>query len=73
MRRARQNVVFELGYFTGRLGRKMVCTLYEEGVETPSDYHGIVYIPLDSAGTWRILLARELKAAGFEIDLNRAF
>lgn len=51
----------------------MVCTLYEEGVETPSDYHGIVYIPLDSAGTWRILLARELKAAGFEIDLNRAF
>lgn len=70
--RARQNVVFELGYFIGRLGRKMVCTLYEEGVEIPSDYQGIVYIPLDERGAWRMLLARELKAAGFNIDLNRA-
>jgi predicted nucleotide-binding protein len=70
--RARQNVVFELGYFVGRLGRKRVCTLYEEGVEIPSDFSGIVYIPLDAAGAWRTLLARELKAAGFEIDMNHA-
>jgi predicted nucleotide-binding protein len=71
--RGRQNVVFELGYFFGRLGRKGVCTLYEEGVEIPSDFSGIVYIPLDAAGAWRTLLARELKAAGLEIDMNRAF
>src|SRR5260370_22453937 len=45
--RGRQNVVFELGYFVGRLGRKKVCTLYEEGVEIPSDFSGIVYVPLD--------------------------
>jgi predicted nucleotide-binding protein len=70
--RGRQNVVFELGYFVGRLGRKGVCTLYGEGVELPSDFNGIVYIPLDAAGAWRTLLARELKAAGFAIDMNRA-
>jgi predicted nucleotide-binding protein len=70
--RGRQNVVFELGYFVGRLGRKKVCTLYEEGVEIPSDFSGIVYVPLDAAGAWRTLLARELKASGFEIDMNRA-
>jgi hypothetical protein len=70
--RGRQNVVFELGYFVGRVGRRQVCTLYEEAVEIPSDFSGIVYIPLDAAGAWRTLLARELKAAGFEIDLNRA-
>lgn len=70
--RGRQNVVFELGYFVGRLGRKRVCTLYEEGVEIPSDFSGIVYVPLDAAGAWRTLLARELKAAGFQIDMNRA-
>ena len=70
--RGRQNVVFELGYFVGRLGRKKVCTLYEEGVEIPSDFSGIVYVPLDAAGAWRTLLARELRAAGFEIDMNRA-
>ncbi len=70
--RGRQNVVFELGYFVGRLGRKKVCTLYEEGVEIPSDFSGIVYVPLDASGAWRTLLARELKAAGFELDMNRA-
>jgi predicted nucleotide-binding protein len=70
--RGRQNVVFELGYFIGRLGRKRVCTLYEEGVEIPSDFHGVVYVALDSAGAWCALLARELKASGFQIDMNRA-
>lgn len=70
--RARQNVVFELGYFIGRLTRQSVCTLYEEGIEIPSDYQGIVYIPFDEAGGWRMSLARELKAAGFAIDLNKA-
>jgi predicted nucleotide-binding protein len=70
--RARQNVVFELGYFVGRLGRKRVCTLYEEQVEIPSDFSGVVYVPLDPAGAWRTLLARELRAASFEIDMNRA-
>jgi len=70
--RGRQNVVFELGYFVGRLGRKRVCTLYEDGVEIPSDFNGIVYLPLDPAGVWRTLLARELRAADFDIDMNRA-
>ncbi|MFH1259507.1 MAG: nucleotide-binding protein, partial [Elusimicrobiota bacterium] len=39
-KRARQNVIFELGYFIGKLGRARVCALYEEGVEFPSDYEG---------------------------------
>jgi predicted nucleotide-binding protein len=68
--RARQNVIFELGYFIGRLGRNRVCALYVEGVELPSDFHGIVYIPLDKGGAWQFLLAKELKAAGLDIDLN---
>ncbi len=69
--RARQNVVFELGYFAGKLGRKRVCALYAEGVEIPSDYSGIVYVPLDEHGGWKMKLAKELKVAGFAIDLNR--
>jgi predicted nucleotide-binding protein len=68
--RARQNVVMELGFFLGKLGRKRVCTLYVEGVELPSDYFGVAFLPLDRSGTWRLMLARELKAAGYEIDLN---
>lgn len=70
--RARQNVVFELGFFIGRLGRGKVCALYTEGVELPSDFQGVVYIPLDTSGAWQLSLAKELKASGLDIDLNNA-
>ena len=68
--RARQNVILELGYFLGRLGRKHVCALLEPGVEVPSDYSGVVFIELDGAGAWRMLVAKELYAAGLPIDMN---
>lgn len=70
--RARQNVVFELGYFLGRLGRGRVCALKEDKVEVPSDLSGVLYVPLDSSGAWRLRLAAEVKASGIEVDLNRA-
>jgi predicted nucleotide-binding protein len=69
--RARQNVILELGYFMARLGRKRVVALLQEGVEVPTDILGIAYIPLDESGAWRTLLARELAAAGFEIDTRK--
>jgi predicted nucleotide-binding protein len=70
--RARQNVVFELGYFIGRLGRKRVCALYTEGIEIPSDYSGVLYTKIDASGAWRLELAKELKAAGLSVDMNLA-
>jgi predicted nucleotide-binding protein len=69
--RARQNVVFEMGYFLGKLGRKGLCVLHKREVEFPSDIKGIVYIEMDSAHGWRIYLARELRRAGIRIDLNK--
>jgi len=71
-KRARQNVIFEWGFFVAKLGRRNVCALVAEGVEIPSDMNGIVYVPLDHRGAWKMLLARELKAGEVEIDLNRA-
>ncbi len=59
--RARQNVVLEMGFFYGRLGREHVAVLYEDGVELPSDTDGIAYIPIDSAGAWKSKLLRELE------------
>jgi predicted nucleotide-binding protein len=70
--RARQNVILELGFFLGKLGRKRVCALYQHNVEIPSDYAGVLFVPIDSGGAWRLPLARELKAAGLDIDMNRA-
>ncbi len=70
--RARQNVVMELGYFCGALGRDKVCVLYKEGVEIPSDYLGVVYTPLDDGDGWHLKLAKEMKEAGLNVDLNNA-
>ena len=70
--RARQNVIFEFGYFIGRLGRNRVCALTKGDIEIPSDYDGVIYIPLDDAGGWRMELVKELKSAGIDVDANRA-
>jgi len=70
--RARQNVIFEWGFFVANLGRRCVCALVAEGVELPSDMDGIAYVALDQHGAWKMLLARELKSAGIDVDLNLA-
>jgi predicted nucleotide-binding protein len=70
--RARQNVVLELGFFVGKLGRKNVCALHKGSLELPSDYLGVGYVPLDAGGGWRLQLAKELRTAGFAIDMNEA-
>lgn len=69
--RARQNVIFELGFFFGKLGRNKVAVLYKKGVSVPSDYSGIVYIEMDINNGWQLPLAREIKKAGLDVDLNK--
>jgi predicted nucleotide-binding protein len=69
--RARQNVVLELGYFTGRLGRNRVAALKRGDLELPSDVVGVVYIDFDERGAWKLDLARELEAAEFQVDWSQ--
>lgn len=61
--RARQNVILELGYFLSHLGQERVCALITPGLETPSDFDGIVYIRMDDEQRWQAELKRELLAA----------
>ena len=68
--RARQNVVLELGYFLGKLGREKMCILLKDSTTVPSNFNGIVYIPMDDAGRWKYDLAKELTGAGFSINLD---
>jgi predicted nucleotide-binding protein len=69
--RARQNVIFEHGYFIGRLGRNRVVALYHGNVELPSDLQGVLYIPFDTGNGWQLNLAKEMKHVGIDIDLNK--
>ena len=68
--RARQNVVFEMGYFMAQIGRERVFLLLQEGVEEPSDLKGIVYTPLDKDGAWKYRLVKELREQGYEVSAD---
>lgn len=69
--RARQNVVFEHGYFIGKLGRERVCALVKDEIEIPSDLLGMVYI--SCSDSWKLMLAAEMKKVGLPIDMNQLF
>ena len=68
--RARQNVVFEHGFLTAKLGRRNVSALVKDKLEIPNDISGVVYIPMDVHKAWQVALAKELRNAGFQIDMN---
>lgn len=57
----------------GKLGRKNVVPLHknEKGFEVPSDVLGILYIHFDQYNGWKLPLAKELKAAGYDIDFGK--
>lgn len=69
--RGRQNVIFELGFFFGKLGRERVAVLLDPHVEQPSDISGLVYIPVDPHGAWKHKLARELSAVDIEVAYDQ--
>jgi len=69
--RARQNVILELGYFIGKLGRNKVLPLKIGELELPSDILGIAWTDFDDAGAWKMKLGQELHAAGYNIDWNK--
>jgi predicted nucleotide-binding protein len=68
--RTRPNVIFEFGYFIARLGRDRVCCLHKGNVEVPSDIDGLVYKKVDeSIDSQGLAIIRELKAAGYQINM----
>lgn len=66
--RARQNVVFEAGYFMGKLGRDHVVMICEDGVEIPGDLSGVVYT---GKNHWEVEMLKALKVMGYNIDMNK--
>lgn len=64
--RARQNVVFEMGYFMGKIGRDNVLVISDDESKAYfSDISGISYIPFEN---WKIRLTMELRAKNYIIE-----
>lgn len=67
--RARPNVIFEFGYFVGKLGRSRVCCLYTGDVSLPSDVSGMIYKRFtNNIEEVAYSIMKDLKASGYEID-----
>jgi len=68
--RARQNVILELGFFIGRLGRSRVCCLFRKPVTLPSDINGVLYKPFErSIEEAAYSIIKELRAIGYTVNL----
>jgi predicted nucleotide-binding protein len=66
--RARPNVIFEFGYFVGKLGRSRVCCLCKGDVSLPSDVSGIIYKKfINNVEEVGYSITKDLKACGYEI------
>jgi len=69
--RARQNVIFEHGFFVGKLGRGNVVALHNinREIEILSDLSGVIYIPFDL--NWKNAIINEMIASGLPVDKNK--
>lgn len=68
--RARPNVIFEFGYFIGKLGRNRVCCLLKGKTEMPSDVSGVVYHRIENSIEEKgFAILKELKSAGYSINM----
>ena len=67
--RARPNVIFEFGYFVGKLGRSRVCCLYTGNVSLPSDISGMIYKKYNkNIEEVAYSIIKDLKSAGYSLN-----
>jgi predicted nucleotide-binding protein len=71
--RPRQDVVFELGFLLGKLGKGNVLVFCREYVnfEGPTDFEGMKVTAFDDRDSWKVALIRELTKCGYNVDAAR--
>ncbi len=65
------DVMFQFGYAVAKLGHKRVCALCQEGTEVPFHSPGVVFIPMDSRGGWKLLVAKQIEQARVQTHPNK--
>jgi predicted nucleotide-binding protein len=70
--RPAQTLVLELGYITAKLGADKILVLTHGNLDIATNVLGLNTVAVDHYEGWKMRLARELRSAGFHIDLNGA-
>jgi hypothetical protein len=68
---AAPELLMEFGHVLAAVGRSRICFLLSGEAQTPA-WQGIARMRMDDEGLWHLLLARAMKQAGLDVDLNRA-
>jgi predicted nucleotide-binding protein len=70
-KKVRQNMIFETGYFLGKLGKKDIIVIAEQNVMLPSFLEGYPCFKMDSEEKWKTDIAKKLKSMKrFSIDMS---
>jgi predicted nucleotide-binding protein len=72
-RNPRQDVLLMFGFLLGKLGKERVLALYKESPNFafPIDFEGVKFTALDTRGSWKHTLIRELTDRGYTVDAER--
>ena len=62
------SLLFQLGFLSGRLGRRRITALFRDGLELPPECEEVLCIPFDEIGIWKFALMRDLEVSGFATD-----
>ena len=61
-----------IGFLLGALPQGRLCCLLADGSKPVSELEGMPRHTIDAGGLWRLLLAREMRQAGLDVDMNKA-
>ena len=70
IQKAQQNKILEHCFLMVKIGKNNVCALVSENVDMPNDISGAVYISMDESDQWCNSLIKELKKAGYPINMK---
>ncbi len=71
--RPQQDVIFELGFVLGKLGKDKVMVLFRESdtFEVPTIFASLKVTAFDDRDSWKLALLRELASSGYVVDGDR--
>jgi len=65
-------LLLEIGYLMAAVGPARMCFMVSGKPNLPTQLEGIARHAFDDANLWQLLLARQMRVAGMDVDLNRA-